>query len=545
MKKLLPFFLIFCLIITAFTTAFIFVTEKTDPLGMGKLTPSVSFKETDGEMVISWDKLPYPCFYAVETYCPTTGITTNEPEERLIDRRLTSSNSCIVAPTAVPVIYKISAYGVFGRLESPFIPVPHPFFKDPISPTHITHYTSQNPASIRPFFLWHSVPKAVCYEIEILSGKPENENGTELSKEYRLVSTSKVYTNGWQADLKDYAAEPTLYWRVRALDIRRQPVGVFSTAEPLVIDRNAPIPNKPMLNEYDKMPNDKLLLYPAYHWIPLHDVNRYEVELLSEPPTTENGTEPSPNPIWRKLAGDTFSCYDEKPRNNPGEYYWRVRAVDAAGETIGEYSDTAHYTIAKPSGRIFAAAFGDSITHGGGSVSYSPSSREYDYTSYLDFEAYNLGKSGDTTDTSLKRFDKDVLPFKPLNLLIMTGTNDLRVNRPIADMIDDLEKIKQKCIENDIRPIFLTLMPINPQSIRTAFGSPTVSDWHQRLDRYNEFIRKQEYFIDLEPYFYDADKTVMSDDLAIDGLHPDIRGKMLMAEIINAHQNLLRKEKSE
>ena len=545
MRKLFPFFLIFFFIITIFTSVCIFATEKGDPLRMSKLTPQVEFNEKNGEMTISWKKLPYPCFYAVETYCPTTGITTSEPEERLIDRRLTFNNQCVVGSTAVPVIYKISAYGIFGRLDSPFIPVPHPFYKDPLAPVHITHYTEENKASIRPFFVWHSGPRAVCYEIEILSGKPENENGTELSRNYRLVSTSKVYTNGWQADLKDYAAEPTLYWRVRALDIHRRPIGVFSTAEPFFIDREAAIPKKPLLNEYDKMPNDKLLLYPAYHWIPLHNCDRYEIELLSSPPAEENGTEPSDNPIWRKVSNEIFSIYDEKPRSTPGDYYWRVRAIDSEGETIGEYSDTAKLTIKAPEGRIYAAAFGDSITHGGGSVSYSPSSREYDYTTYLDFETINLGKSGDTTDTSLKRFDKDVLPFNPVNLLIMTGTNDLRVNRPITDMIDDLEKIKQKCIENDIRPIFMTLMPINPQSIRTAFGSPTVSDWHQRLIRYNEYIRAQEYYIDLEPYFYDETKSVMSDDLAIDGLHPDIRGKMLMAEIINAHKNLLRKEKSE
>jgi hypothetical protein len=32
----------------------------------------------------------------------------------------------------------------------------------------------------------------------------------------------------------------------------------------------------------------------------------------------------------------------------------------------------------------------------------------------------------------------------------------------------------------------------------------------------------------------------MDTGFAIDGLHPDIRGKMLMGEIINMHEKLLR-----
>ena len=50
---------------------------------------------------------------------------------------------------------------------------------------------------------------------------------------------------------------------------------------------------------------------------------------------------------------------------------------------------------------------------------------------------------------------------------------------------------------------------------------------------------EQPYFIDLEPYFYDKTNTVMDYGFSIDGLHPDIRGKMLMGEIINTHKDRL------
>lgn len=541
MKKYATLFAVFLTIITAFTTICIFLTEKTDALGISKLNPSVEFHEKNGTMTLSWKKIPYPCFYTVETLCPTTGLVENEPRTRLIERKLLLDNTCELKTTAVPMIYKITAYGIFGKLDGPFIPLSHPYYKEPLSPVMITHYPKEHKASVMPFLVWHAVPQAVCYEVEILSAPPENEYGTELSKKSRLVSTSRIYTNGWQADLRDYANEPKLFWRVRALDLERRPIGVFSKAEPLVIDKGLPIPDYPLINNFDKMPDEHLLLYPAYNWIPMHNVTSYEVELLSAKPAKEHNTEPTPDPVWRKVSTDTFSCYDEMPRPKTGKYFWRVRAIDESGATVGRYSDTAEFNVSDRLSRVYAASFGDSITHGGGAVSYSPASREYDYISYLDFDAINLGRSGDTTDTSLGRFESDVLPFKPLNLLIMTGANDLRAYRPVDEMIADLESIKQKCITNDIRPIFLTLLPINPMNINLAFGMPTNPLWHSRLRAVNDYIRKQEYYIDLEPYFYDISKTVLDTHFAVDGLHPDVRGKMLIAEIINANKDKLRK----
>ena len=54
----------------------------------------------------------------------------------------------------------------------------------------------------------------------------------------------------------------------------------------------------------------------------------------------------------------------------------------------------------------------------------------------------------------------------------------------------------------------------------------------------NAFIRQQPYYIDLEPYFYDASKTILAPEWANDGLHADIRGKMLIGEIIGMHKDL-------
>jgi len=538
MKK----FIVFTLTILAFTVLCIYLTEKLDVLNLAELPLEASFTEQEGRLVFTWKRLPYPCFYKVETFSRTTGRVKGEPDYHLFKQEFTFKAAYEVPGTAIPTYYRVTAYGMFGSLNGPSEYVENPDYAEPVRPIPIFHYDSEAPASAMPYLVWHTVPGAVCYEVELLSGPPEQEYGTALSSQHHLYSNQQVYTNGWQADLKPFLNQEHLYWRVRAMNLQKEPIGEFSKAEPLAVDPSLPMPNKPLLNNFDVMPGFQQPLYPVYHWIPMHDITRYEVELMTTPPEEENNTRPSPHRVWNMVANDSFSCYDEYARPYAGEYYWRVRAIDETGKTIGTYSDTEEFKVADHATRALAGAFGDSITHGGGAVSYSPASLEYSYTTYLDFPVINLGRSGDTSHTSMLRFDSDVLPYQPLNLFILTGSNSLRADNISAQaVIADLSAIAKKCEQNHIRPIFLTLMPINPTNIYAAFKAETDPNWHQKMDEVNAYIRHQPYYIDLEPYFYDSSKSVMAPELATDGLHPDIYGKMLMAEIINEHQYLLKK----
>ena len=535
MKK----FLLFTLLIAGLCFANAYLIEKTDVLGVKDITPEFSFTEKDGHVTMHWKKLPYPCVYKIETYAKTTGMVKDSPDFHLFHTDYTTDDHIQVPDSAVPTFYEVTAYGFFSFLGGPYPHAANPDFPNPVSPVSIYHYTEDNPASLKPFLVWHSVPGAVMYEVELLSEPPKTEGGITASANGHLYSTSKVFTNGWQADLKEWKNKKEIYWRVRALDLQRRPIGEFSKAEKLVIDTELPVPTAPLINTFDQMEQPAPLLYPVYQWIPIHDSMRYEVELLIHPPENENGTEPSKDREWYRIAEDSFSSYDEYPRPYAGKYYWRVRAIDKNGKTIGTYSDTATFTVPEQKAPIYAAAFGDSITHGGGAISYSPANLEYSYTTYLDFPALNLGRSGDTAHDTMLRFEEDVLPYRPKNLLILTGSNDLRSNLSAESIIADLDIIRVKCEANGIRPIFLTLMPIHPVNIYTAFRTPSDENWYTKMRKINAFIRKQEYFIDLEPYFYDQKRQYLATNLSIDGLHPDIRGKMLMAEIINAHKEVL------
>lgn len=541
MKK----FLLFICVILFFSVVSLFVAEKTDVFGFSNWDTQASFDERDGKLTLHWKRLPYPCLYKVESFSQTTGLVPDSPKEHLLTSSYTLSDSFSVPGTAIPVTYRVTAYGIFGRIAGPSKPIANPDFASDSSeaaPVSIFHYTEESPASLMPFLVWHMVPGAVCYEVELLAAPPQQEGGTKLDPSANhLESTHAIFTNGWQADLRPYRDRRSVWYRVRALNLHLEPIGGFSQAEEIHLDPARQAPNRPMLNNFDQMPDFEQPLYPVYHWIPLHNIEHYEVELLTEKPAEEHGTKPSPERVWHKTVHSAMVCYDEYPRPYAGDYYWRVRAVDKNGNTIGTWSDTEHFVVASHAKRVRAAALGDSITHGGGAVSNPPSALEYSYTTYLDFPCINLGRSGDTSHTTLLRFDQDVLPFQPENLLILTGSNSLRANTMTAEsIIHDLASIQEKCEANDIRPIFLTLMPIHPNKIRYAFHTDTDPMWPEKLKTVNAWIKQQKYHIDLEPYFYDATGTVMDLSFSSDGLHPDIRGKMLMAEIINAHQDLLK-----
>lgn len=165
-------------------------------------------------------------------------------------------------------------------------------------------------------------------------------------------------------------------------------------------------------------------------------------------------------------------------------------------------------------------------------MSYGPNDLEYSYGHYLDFDTINLGDSGNTSHDMVERFERDVLPFHLKYLLIMGGSNSLRGGVPAEDVIADLKAIQQKCRDNGIVPILLTLPPINPYSIDKVFHEPTVDNWEEEFRKVNDFIR-QEPHIDTAAAF--EEDSVMPPDLALDGLHGDVEAKKRIAAVINRH----------
>ena len=530
MKNFLTFVIIAALM-SFFSIFSMYIAEKTDVLQLKGRPLEVKFSQEGDDTLMEWRPLPYPCVYKITTVSRMTGLVKDSPPLHILKEEESRSASYIVPRAPIPTFYFVTARGLFGEIFRSDKIYPNPNFPTPPHPVSIYHYGEDNPASLMPFFVWHTVPNAVCYEFELLDAPPEVEGGIALSKIHHLDSTRKVYTNGYQADLRPFANKKELYWRARALGLHHEPIGEFSKAEKIFVDATKPFPNCPLINNFDFMDYLPQPIYHVFDWIPLHDGVKYEVELATEPDGVA---------AWRMVSDDVSSCYDEYGRPYAGAYYWRVRALDENNNPIGTWSNSEKFIVDDMTGGVDVAVLGDSISHGGGAVSYSPRALQYSYETFIDFPVVNISRSGDTSRTTLERFNQDVLPLKPKNLIISTGANCLRDARISAqDVIADFAGINKLCLQNDIRPIFLTLMPINPANLQHAFHTPTDPDWREKLQEINAYIKRQEFFIDIEPYFYDAQGT-MSSDFSVDGIHPDIRGKMLIGELISKNKNLLK-----
>lgn len=371
---------------------------------------------------------------------------------------------------------------------------------------------------------WPQNLNAVRSEVEIFKEIPKDLRAdTPIAN--AIYRNTHVYMNSLMLDMRQLQAEKPLFYRVRAYDLDGHPIGHYSQPADVEsalfkTERNAPIPHDP----YGKG-NGSVLLYPVYAYTGNPNAASYEIEVTSKYPENLHGFSPSVHRIYAAKT-ELTDLYDDAPRT--GTYYWRVRGMDSTEKPVGEWS--LPQEIKNPVKHWKVAVYGDSISHGGGHLSFGPADLAYSYESYLDFPSINLSQSGDTSEAMVMRFEKDVLPFSPDYLLILGGTNSLRAGVPAADVISDLKEIQRKCREHGITPILMTLPPINPRNIQKAFNEPTYEGWKASFDEVNAFIRGEVHIDTAAPF---EKMEELPTWLALDGIQGDWNMKRMMAEVIN------------
>lgn len=347
---------------------------------------------------------------------------------------------------------------------------------------------------------WDIVPNAVKYEIFI--------NGTTLV----------TFTNGIEIPVDNVNAK----FQVNAVSLEgttlRNKVPIRN------LDTNPTAPRT--TTEFDKMNYPPI--YPVYSWIPTSGANHYEIELIKDGKIVRRYFTAA------QSQDDNFDLYDKKPVLEEGEYFWRVRGLTVDNQPVTQWSTRDASNSFTVKHQIRFCAFGDSITHGGGSISVPPSTVMYNWETYCAIPIKNLGHSGDTTSELLARFDNDVLPFRPEVLFIMAGVNDYRTYIPAWESVDNLAAIRDKCELNGIRPVFITPTPLNPAQIqKIGFIEVPPADWQSQQQIICDWIRAQRDFIDVNDKLTDAAGNLI-DSLSVDGLHPDAEGKRIIGEAVAA-----------
>ena len=362
---------------------------------------------------------------------------------------------------------------------------------------------------------WAPYNGAVRYEVRVLVRTAEGR----MVEQQKL---SRVYTTGVHIPLTGLLPQDDLYWTVQPLGYDGTPIAAASEPQPVreaLADPPAPV----LTAEYDKMAYAPL--YPVYSWIPLSGQTHHEVEVYRR---AADGRDV----FLHTLQAGEQDVYDDAPFTVPGHYVYRVRGVTTAGTPISDWSAGGTFDVV-PHTPI--AAIGDSITHGGGAITLPPSYTLYDWETYCTVPVKNLGHSGDTTADMLARFDRDVLPFAPRVLIIMGGVNDYRSGVYGAQTVRNLAALGEKCRAHGITPIFLTVTPIRPawMTKRMTIMTPP-SDWMDHRDYINDWVRQQEFSVDVSSTLADANGELEA-AYTTDGLHPDYMGKKHIGQTVDSY----------
>jgi len=88
----------------------IFSIEKTDLLNLRKIDITAEIHENGGSSVLVWERLPYPCYYRIDTYIKTTGTVTEESIYEHVKTEFTTTPSYAVSSAPIPFYYRITAY---------------------------------------------------------------------------------------------------------------------------------------------------------------------------------------------------------------------------------------------------------------------------------------------------------------------------------------------------------------------------------------------------------------------------------------------------
>ena len=361
---------------------------------------------------------------------------------------------------------------------------------------------------------WLPIPGAVSYRLEIMKSDAS-------SIENRVAVKNRIPTAGYELDATKIPEIRRCFWRVAPIGYNGNVVGEFSKLKP--IDREEINPTAPRItSEFNRM--EYFPLYPVYSWIPVLGSGGYDIRI-----SRENKATPGKYKVLRELSTDSNVFYEYGGYTWPGNYMWQVRSRDKQGKPNTEWSDPCYFKVEQT---VKVATLGDSITHGGGACNTPPGYVMYSWETYSKVPIKNLGRSGDTVQDMLSRFDSDVVCFSPKILVIMGGVNNFRAGEDAWETIDAMEKILEECNYHKIIPVFATATPINAALMhRTDMVEDPVDSWKYQQQVLNQWIKQQTYHVDVTPALTDANGQLKA-EFTTDGLHPDADGKRIIGEAI-------------
>lgn len=204
-----------------------------------------------------------------------------------------------------------------------------------------------------------------------------------------------------------------------------------------------------------------------------------------------------------------------------------ILAISAFGVVYGVYGWAFITTrpVKEYKAQVYARLSEDA--EGGGVVFLGDSLTEmYDLAEhYPEFDVYNRGISGDTTDHMLERLESNVIALNPDVVVFLGGCNDIRHGVEVSTVIENISNIigTLKTRLPDTPVIVQSLYPINTESsgiFKNTPGQATV----EKLREANVLLEalcadSGVTFVDMYSIFADESGNIRSEYVLPDGLH--------------------------
>lgn len=223
----------------------------------------------------------------------------------------------------------------------------------------------------------------------------------------------------------------------------------------------------------------------------------------------------------------------DKPIIKPGKF-----SLDVAADGLRDYFDTMNEVLIGRKTPIDLLFFGDSITQAWELAAYYPGKT-----------VVNRGIGGDRTLYALKRFEADVLQLHPKHCISLIGINDAwdlepdlwhdLAGKPRADVLADaLHNITAMADAAQTAGQSLVLCSALPTDMKFTFAEPERKRYVVELNEGIRTLCQQRGlpFVDYFSLFVAEDGRTVQEGLTIEGLHPNLKGYDLMADLL--HQTL-------
>ena len=160
----------------------------------------------------------------------------------------------------------------------------------------------------------------------------------------------------------------------------------------------------------------------------------------------------------------------------------------------------------------------------------------------LGLEVVNTGIGGDTTAGLLSRFPTDVVPHKPIAVILMGGTNDFWWGLPVNSVMANIYTMAYQAQHHGIAPIFGTPLPFDGEAVEKQPFRPPESGYNALQAKIHGFVSALKTaakdseipVMDFQRIFIDDQGQVRSRYFLEDGLHVNREGHRRMAVLAAA-----------